>query len=143
MRSKNQFGNLVFRTISSATRAALALVIVPTLAVCATRSAQAQTVSPAYSFMGSPQGVQAATSKLLVENKDDSDWPMYGHDPTRSFANPASGINPANVGRLTEEWNFSTGDAVTAQAVTHKGVVYAGSWDGYFYALDETTGAML
>jgi glucose dehydrogenase len=48
----------------------------------------------------------------------DSDWPMYGHDLRRSFANPASGIDGANVGGLTQAWSFPTGDAVTAQAVT-------------------------
>jgi outer membrane protein assembly factor BamB len=115
MHGKNQFGNLRLRTISCATTQTLALAIMFILAVLAPSSGWAQ-------------------------NEDDSDWPMCGHDLTRSFANPASGINPANVGQLTEAWSFSTGDAVTTQAVTHEGVVYFGSWDGYFYALDQKTG---
>jgi polyvinyl alcohol dehydrogenase (cytochrome) len=92
-------------------------------------------------ILGAPAD-SATTSPVNLRLSARADWPMYGHDLTRSFANPASGINAANVGRLTPAWSFATGDAVTAQAVTYAGVVYIGSWDGYFYALDQTTGAM-
>jgi outer membrane protein assembly factor BamB len=112
------------------------------LAVFATGSALAQTFSALYSSIGSPDGAPTSTDKPLHKDETDFDWPMYGHDLKRSFANPASGINAASVGRLTQAWRFSTGDVVTAQAVTRAGVVYIGSWDGYFYALDQTTGAL-
>jgi outer membrane protein assembly factor BamB len=122
--------------------AALALAIVLVPAVVATGSAQAQTVHVLDRFMGLPDGAQPATNNPHFNRLGDSDWPMYGHDLRRSFANPASGINAANVGRLTPAWSFSTGDAVTTQAVTSEGIVYIGSWDGYLYALDQATGAV-
>jgi len=37
-------------------------------------------------------------------------------------------------------WKFSTGDVVHASPAVVNGVVYIGSWDSYFYALDADTG---
>jgi len=71
------------------------------------------------------------------------DWPMYGADLRRSFANPDSGLTPANVGALTLAWRFATGDAVTAAPIVADGVVYAGGWDGIFYAVSEKDGTLL
>lgn len=142
MHCKNQCRHLLFCTIWCAATAAVALAIVLVAAVVVTRPAQAQTFSVLEPFMGSADGAQTAINKPNFSRAAESDWPMYGHDLGRSFANPGSGINAANAGRLTQAWSFSTGDAVTAQAVTYEGVVYIGSWDGYFYALDERTGAV-
>ncbi len=71
-----------------------------------------------------------------------SDWPMYGHDLQRSFSNPTSGLNPGNINRLKPAWFFPSNDLFSAQAVVSDGVVYIGGWDGYFYALDQRTGAL-
>jgi outer membrane protein assembly factor BamB len=68
------------------------------------------------------------------------DWPMYGRDLGHSFSNPDSGINPSNVASLQQAWAFPTGDAVSASPTVVDGVVYVGSWDGYFYALDANSG---
>jgi polyvinyl alcohol dehydrogenase (cytochrome) len=69
------------------------------------------------------------------------DWPMYGRDLGHSFTNHASLINPGNVTQLLPAWSFSTADAVSASPAVVDGVVYIGAWDGFFYALDATTGA--
>lgn len=73
---------------------------------------------------------------------DGTEWPMYGRDRKRTFTNSASALTPANVGSLAPAWTFATGDVVTAQAVVVAGVVYFGSWDGSFYAVDQATGAL-
>jgi PQQ-like domain len=39
-------------------------------------------------------------------------------------------------------WTFPTGDAVSASPTVVEGVVYVGSWDGYFYALDAKLGTL-
>src|ERR1700758_5168617 len=70
------------------------------------------------------------------------EWPMYGRDFQHSFSNPDSAINPGNVATLQEAWTFQTGDAVSASPTVVKDVVYVGSWDGYFYALDAKLGTL-
>ncbi len=73
------------------------------------------------------------------------DWPMYGRDLHHSFSNPDSRINPGNVAKLQSPdalaWTFQTGDAVSASPTVVGKVVYVGSWDGYFYALDAESGS--
>lgn len=71
------------------------------------------------------------------------DWPMYGRDLHHTFSNPHSLINPGNVASLKRLWDFPTGDAVSASPAVVNGVVYVGSWDGYFYAIKVTDGSLL
>lgn len=71
------------------------------------------------------------------------DWPMYGRDLHHTFSNPYSLIKPANVASLKPVWDFATGDVVSASPAVVNGVLYAGSWDGYFYALNAATGALI
>lgn len=71
---------------------------------------------------------------------DEDAWPMYGRNLHHTFSNPHSRINPENVKTLEERWFFATGDAVSASPTVVDGVVYVGSWDGFFYALDARTG---
>jgi len=79
----------------------------------------------------------------LQSHADQQDnWPMYGKDLSHSFSNPQSQINPHNVTSLMPAWTFPTGDAVTASPAVVDGVVYVGSWDGYFYALDAVSGRL-
>src|SRR2546422_236768 len=71
-------------------------------------------------------------------------WPMYGHDPSHSFAQtPAcTTITSANVSTLVPRWIVRTADVVTASPAVVGGVVYVGAWDGTFYAVDAGTGAV-
>ena len=69
-------------------------------------------------------------------------WPKYGKDPSHSFSNPLTQINARNVASLTPAWTFPAGDAVTASPAVVDGVVYVGSWDGFFYAIDAGTGQL-
>ncbi len=68
---------------------------------------------------------------------------MYGRNLRHTFANSASRINPSNVASLKPVWSFPTADAVSASPTVVRNVVYVGGWDGYFYALDATSGAMI
>ncbi|MFM0632265.1 outer membrane protein assembly factor BamB family protein [Paraburkholderia xenovorans] len=76
------------------------------------------------------------------ERHGDDDWPMYGRNLEHTFSNPASRINPGNVASLQLTWTFVTGDAVSASPTVTDGVVYIGSWDGFFYALDARSGGL-
>jgi outer membrane protein assembly factor BamB len=64
------------------------------------------------------------------------DWTMYGHDLWHSSINWQSAIKSSNVWALQKVWTFWTGDAVSASPAVAGGVVYVGSWDGNFYALN-------
>src|SRR5947199_6253725 len=70
-------------------------------------------------------------------------WPMYGYDIRQSRFNAAeTAITPQTVGSLHQVWFLKTGGPVTATPSEVGGVVYVGSWDHNFYALDATTGAV-
>jgi polyvinyl alcohol dehydrogenase (cytochrome) len=71
------------------------------------------------------------------------DWWMYGRDLKHSFSNPDSAIKPSNVFFLKEVWFRRTGDVVSASPAVVNGVVYVGSWDGFFYALDAHSGSLI
>lgn len=73
---------------------------------------------------------------------DDNSWPMYGKNLQHTFANPASQVNPGNVATLQPAWTYATGDAVSASPAIVDGVLYDGSWDGFFFALEAQTGAL-
>ncbi|MBV8096935.1 MAG: PQQ-binding-like beta-propeller repeat protein [Acetobacteraceae bacterium] len=70
-------------------------------------------------------------------------WPMYGRNLRHTFSNSASLINSDNVASLKQVWAFQTGDAVSASPTIVNGVLYVGSWDGFFYAIDTRSGALI
>ena len=69
------------------------------------------------------------------------DWPSYGQNPQHTFATRTS-LTPRRARSLRKAWEFRTGDAVTATPTVVRGTVYAGSWDGFFYALALRDGAL-
>jgi len=72
------------------------------------------------------------------------DWPTYLHDAQRSAAGGGeTTLSPANAGGLVKLWSFKTSGVVATSASVVNNIVYAGSWDGYEYALDAATGALL
>ena len=81
---------------------------------------------------------RAATS---VIRPGPQDWPTYGHDAQRTFHGVTT-LTAAQVPTLARAWFFPTGDAVTVNPIAVGDTVYAGSWDGNFYALDRATGAL-
>ncbi|MGO8874135.1 MAG: PQQ-binding-like beta-propeller repeat protein [Acidimicrobiales bacterium] len=70
-----------------------------------------------------------------------NDWTSFGNGPQHGFVAPTT-ITAANVATLHEAWYFHTGDAVTATPTVVHGVVYFGSWDTKFYAVDLATGTL-
>jgi outer membrane protein assembly factor BamB len=51
-----------------------------------------------------------------------------------------AGCEP-RYGALQQQWSFPTGDTIAATPALEYGQVYIGSWDGYEYSLNQTTGA--
>ena len=81
------------------------------------------------------------------------DWPQYLFDNGHSSHNPlATAITPANAASLVEHWTFTdpqptlTGQpaaSLYSSPTVFQGVVYIGSNTGNFYALNESTGAII
>jgi polyvinyl alcohol dehydrogenase (cytochrome) len=83
-----------------------------------------------------------AQPSSLAHATESDDWSMYGRDLHHSFTRSQSPVNSSNVASLVPAWTFYPGDAVTANPTVVGGVVYIGSWDGFFYALDANSGAV-
>jgi polyvinyl alcohol dehydrogenase (cytochrome) len=89
-------------------------------------------------------GASASTSFI--------NWPSYLDGVVHhSYAAGATAITQSNAGSLTEAWNFkpgkppvaSLGYQLNASPTVYDGVVYIGGNNGTFYAIDESTGAVI
>jgi outer membrane protein assembly factor BamB len=64
-------------------------------------------------------------------------WSMYRHDQNNT------GTSNSSICKGNLEWVFQTSDKIYATAAVVDGVVYDGSWNGYLYALNASTGAKI
>lgn len=72
------------------------------------------------------------------------DWTMYLRTPDhRSFNASESHITADTVGLLQPSWVVSTGTVMVAAPTLVDGVLYAGDWAGFFYAIQAASGAVL
>jgi outer membrane protein assembly factor BamB len=91
------------------------------------------------------RGAETASGTTFVN------WPQYLYSPAHSSADTAAtAITPANAGSLKLAWHFSPAKApisglsgFLSSPVVYNGVIYIGAKNGYFYALNETTGAVI
>ncbi len=73
-------------------------------------------------------------------------WSSYLYGPTHSSYNAAAvAITPATAAHLTKAWTFkpSGSESFISGASVVGGVVYIGAANGTFYALNQSTGAVL
>jgi len=71
-------------------------------------------------------------------NSGGSDWTMFRHDPSHSgFTNG----NVTDSAKLS--WVFSTGGMVRSSAAVADGKIFMGSWDGFFYCLNASSGNLV
>lgn len=98
-------------------------------------------------------GALTTVFAAMVATSVAQDWPGYLFDNGHSSHNTlATAITPANASTLVEDWSFTDppptmegqpSASLYSSPTVVNGVVYIGSNTGMFYALDETTGAML
>ena len=81
-----------------------------------------------------PAGAHAATQ---------DSWTTSLHDNSRDGASADTTISAAHAPYLSKLWSLSTGGPIASQPAIAGGVAYVGSWDGYEYALNASTGAVL
>ena len=119
----------VATAITNPTGAFIARIRVPATATPGTHTVTATAQS---------SGLSAQASFLVR-----TDWPMAGFGPAHLGYNRFENvIGPSNAANLTEAWTLHTGGSVSS-AVVVGGLVYAGSNDGYLYALDAATGSQV
>jgi len=70
-------------------------------------------------------------------------WPTSLHDVERTAASADTTIGTGTAPTLTKLWTFQTGGAVASTPTVTGGVAYFGSWDGYEYAVNAATGALI
>ncbi|MCI4366328.1 MAG: PQQ-binding-like beta-propeller repeat protein [Thermoplasmata archaeon] len=73
-----------------------------------------------------------------------SNWPTYLGEPARLGDSAGeSSITTLSASGLKMLWSYSTGAEISASPAVVNGVVYVGSWNGYEYALNASSGSLL
>lgn len=83
-------------------------------------------------------------------NSANLDWPQFLHDPQHDSVSNATAFTPANAASAAKVWHWQPptvsgrpAPVLDATPIVVAGVVYIGAQSGGFYALNESTGAML
>ena len=93
--------------------------------------------------------LMAAPSAVATSS---TDWPAYLFGPRHPSKSASALITPANAGSLVKAWTFTspkptmTGQpsgGFVASPIVYGGKVFIGSNTGVFFALNETTGAVI
>lgn len=72
-----------------------------------------------------------------------TNWVQFGFNAQHTGYNPFEKVlTPANVSKLTLDWKYPKGGDVHASSAVVNGVIYFGSSNKTFYALDATTGTL-
>jgi polyvinyl alcohol dehydrogenase (cytochrome) len=106
--------------------------------------------APSATASDSVVGSHSPSSASLISN---TDWPAYLQGSAHSSYNAAdSGLTPLNANTIVRKWHW-VGDLPTlpgqpkpglyASPTVADGFVYIGAKNGYFYQLNETTGAVV
>lgn len=96
---------------------------------------------PTPSHAVSPLGVPAALPPSAPSPP--TPWPTYSYNNERTGANLLDhDIGPGNVSELTERWSIPSNGSDFSAPIVVNGTVYYGSWNGYEYAVNATSGAL-
>lgn len=81
----------------------------------------------------------AAAARAVTQDT----WTTSLHDNSRDGASADTTVSTAHAPYLTKLWSVATGGPIASQPAIVGGVAYVGSWDGYEYALNASTGAVI
>ena len=116
-------------------RASLALLSLVTLL--------AATLASWSGLAGSTTVAQAHGASALTSTVTSDDWPAYQHDAQRSATSADTTLTTGAISQLRPLWTYQTGNVIVAEPAIVSGVAYVGSWDGYEYAINTTTGQLI
>jgi len=83
--------------------------------------------------------IVSATSVLAATDE----WSTSLHDISRTGSSTDTSFSVSQAAQLKKLWSFQTGGPIASQPAIVNGVAYVGSWDGYEYAFNLTTGAQV
>ncbi len=82
-------------------------------------------------------------SSILSATVGSQEWPTYlGNDLRTSNDTTETWLNTTDASSLATNWSFSTSGVVASSTTVYGGTAYFGSWDGYEYAVNVTTGQL-
>ena len=94
--------------------------------------------------------VQVATGASAGTAAPGLDWPQYLDGPQHGSVSNATAFTPSNAASVTQVWHWQPpviagqpAPVLDASPTVVAGVVYLGAQSGGFYALNESTGAVL
>lgn len=101
-------------------------------------------------LIGAMAGTTVAASAGPAPGQVFVNWPAYLHGPRHSSDQTGqAAITPSNAGGLQARWSWQpdpkpgTSAELNASPTTYNGVIYIGAFTGDFYALEESTGAVI
>jgi outer membrane protein assembly factor BamB len=71
------------------------------------------------------------------------DWPTYLQNAQRTNATTDASLTAANAPNMQVNWTYQAGGALATSASIVGNVAYIGAWDGYEYAINTQTGALI
>ncbi|MBV8951133.1 MAG: PQQ-binding-like beta-propeller repeat protein, partial [Actinobacteria bacterium] len=71
------------------------------------------------------------------------DWPMFLHDAARTATTTDATLSTANASQLNVKWKLLTGAPIATSVSIVGTTAYAGSWDGYEYAVNTSNGSVI
>jgi PQQ enzyme repeat len=96
---------------------------------------------------GGPGAARLPAGQAAAPNLD---WPQYLHGPQHSSVSNAAAFTPSDAGSVTQVWHWQppviSGEpapALDASPTVVAGAVYIGAQSGGFYALNESTAAVI
>jgi outer membrane protein assembly factor BamB len=91
-----------------------------------------------------PAGAATAAVRPAAASAPTSqDWPTYLQNAARTDATTDASLAAAGAPNLALDWTYQTGGPIATSASVVGATAYVGSWDGYEYAINTTTGALI
>jgi len=87
--------------------------------------------------------VTAAVAPAPATAASYQDWPMFLQNPERTAATTDPKLSVASAPTLKLKFAFATGGPIATSVSIVGATAYVGSWDGYEYAVNTQTGAMI
>ena len=87
--------------------------------------------------------VTAALTPAPATAASYQDWPMFLQNPARTAATVDPKLGVASASTLKLKFAFATGGPIATSVSIVGTTAYVGSWDGYEYAVNTSTGAMI
>ncbi len=88
-------------------------------------------------------GPAAAVTATGAATPASQDWPTYLQNAARTDATTDSSLTAAGAPNLALNWTYQAGGPIATSASVVGTTAYVGSWDGYEYAINTTTGALI